>query len=96
MSTAAPPSGSQIGDVADQEAGAGRPAECASNPHRSAEDERRDDRGGQVDMTRRADKLQEYPERLNELLGTSPAATGSGHADPNFDPNSVLDPHGHV
>jgi hypothetical protein len=32
--------------------------------------------------------------RVNELLGTSPAATGSGHLDPNFDPNSLLVPGG--
>jgi hypothetical protein len=28
----------------------------------------------------------EYRERVNELLRTSPAATGSGHLDPNFGP----------
>ena len=38
----------------------------------------------------------EYRERVNPLLGTSPAATSPGHLDPNLDPNSVLDPHGHV
>jgi hypothetical protein len=27
-------------------------------------------------------RREEYRERVNELLGTSPAATGSGHLDP--------------
>jgi hypothetical protein len=39
-------------------------------------------------------RREEYRERVNELLGISPAATGSGHLDPNLDPNSVLDPTG--
>jgi hypothetical protein len=39
-------------------------------------------------------RREEYRERVNELLGISPAATGSGHLDPNLDPNSVLDPQG--
>jgi hypothetical protein len=43
-------------------------------------------------MTRRAVELEQYRERVNELQGTSPAATGSGLVDPNLDPNSVLDP----
>ena len=38
----------------------------------------------------------EYREQAYDLLGTSPAATGSGHFDPRLDLNSVLDPHGHV
>jgi hypothetical protein len=41
-------------------------------------------------------RREEYRVRGNELVGTSPAATGSGHLDPNLDPNSVFDPHGHV
>ena len=41
-------------------------------------------------------RREEYRESVNELLGTSPAATSSGHLAPNLDPNSVLDPHEHV
>jgi hypothetical protein len=39
-------------------------------------------------------RREEYPERVNELHGTSPAAAGSDHLDPNFDPNSLLVPGG--
>ena len=35
-------------------------------------------------------RREEYRERVNELLGTSPAATGSAHVGPNFGPNSPL------
>jgi integrase len=35
-------------------------------------------------------RREEYRERVNELLGTSPAATGSAHLGPNSGPNSPL------
>lgn len=35
-------------------------------------------------------RREEYRERVNELLGTSPAATGSAHVGPNSGPNSLL------
>src|SRR5215217_9041089 len=35
-------------------------------------------------------RREEYRERVNELLGTSPAATGSAHLGPNSGPNSLL------
>lgn len=37
-------------------------------------------------------RREEYRERVNELLGTSPAATGSAHLGPNSGPNSLLVP----
>ena len=33
--------------------------------------------------------------RIYQPLLKRTAATGSGDLDPNLDPNSVLDPHGH-
>jgi len=35
-------------------------------------------------------RREEYRERVNELLGTSPAGTGSAHLGPNSGPNSLL------
>jgi integrase len=39
-------------------------------------------------------RREEYREQVNELLGTSPAATGSAHFGPNSGPNSPLVPGG--
>jgi hypothetical protein len=39
-------------------------------------------------------RREEYRERVNELLGTSPAATGAAHVGPNSGPNSLLVPRG--
>lgn len=37
-------------------------------------------------------RREEYRDRVNELLGTSPAATGAAHVGPNSGPNSLVVP----
>ena len=39
-------------------------------------------------------RREEYRQRVNELLGTSPAATGSAHLDPNWTPTRFSIPTG--